>query len=248
MTSTGDAVRPTFRVLVDLGIAVPQLDVALPSVDHPLVEKAQTVPAQCSADPPEKIRAIEDAHWYKVKAGQYRGGVTELATTPDEMPARWWLGLAGLRQADSPQRNFYDNLPADSVSRFPVDKDWRRFEAELALAAVDASRRTVRKAAYISLTQGAVACFKLGTSMEVRARIRAEENGDAYLSLGGCGIYDPMHFALILGAFPGISSDDWMFEPSEVLGLELEPGEIMYSTIFPPELQHALFEEFGDDD
>ena len=76
--SAQDPVRPTRRCLDDLGLEFPPLSQPLPGLGHPLVNRAQRIPAEVSAGGAERIRALSDRVWFKCKTSVYRGAVTRL--------------------------------------------------------------------------------------------------------------------------------------------------------------------------
>lgn len=246
-------VRPTIRVVIgELGLELPDLCSDLADLDHPLVRKAQDLPEHEASGNAEPILCLQDRRWYKVKIANHRGGATILSSShafgEEEIPQEWWLGIAGVRQGDSKHRDFYDTLPADTSRFLPVHDDWTRLKLEAVARAKVASAQLVRRAAHESmLSGGKIIEFRLGHSMAVRTRIRVED-GCAYLSLGGLGIIDPEHYVLILSAFPEINADDWQPEPSPPLGIQPDEAEIVYSAVFPTQLQRNLMDEFEDED
>lgn len=150
-------VRPTRRVLDELGLRFPLLVHALEAIADPLVAKAQSLPDEVGAGGAERIRSLTDRVWFKVKTSDHRGAAG-LVVTPFSygLPAHgWWLAAAGQRQADTPTRDFYDRLEAecsragrgsggtDSSVLEPVDVDYRRWLAELAARAEEHLRRTM---------------------------------------------------------------------------------------------------------
>jgi hypothetical protein len=78
MTSEPIGVRPTKRCLGDLGAEAPDLGVPLEEIDHPIVVDAQSVPEQRDAGGAERIVALTDRVWFKVKTSEHRAAVTEL--------------------------------------------------------------------------------------------------------------------------------------------------------------------------
>lgn len=80
----------------------------------------------------------------------------------------------------------------------------------------------------------------------VTALARAN-GGETYLAVGTENIADPKIFAVIINAVPGVDPSSWMPEPSGVVGLEPEPGEIIWSTILPPGVAAQLLDSYFDD-
>jgi hypothetical protein len=56
--------------------------------------------------------------------------------------------------------------------------------------------------------------------------------------------------ALILSAVPGISESDWQAEPEGISDIEPKEGQIIWSTMIPPEIQARILEvaETTDED
>ena len=85
-------VRPTRRCLDDLGVAVPNLGVVLSGLEHPLVGKAQRLPAEENAGRAETIKSLTDRRWYKVKVSSWRGAGGSLeGELPDATAFTRWL-------------------------------------------------------------------------------------------------------------------------------------------------------------
>ncbi|GAA3620671.1 hypothetical protein ACG5V6_22850 [Streptomyces chitinivorans] len=102
--------RPTLRCLrEDLGLPLPPVTVPLDETDHPIVAKA----AEQFADEEtkhERIRAVDDQVFFKVKVERRRGAVWMDADLP-------WLVAAGRRE-DGSGSDFYAALEAeDRASR-----------------------------------------------------------------------------------------------------------------------------------
>jgi hypothetical protein len=114
-------VRPTKRCLEDLGLKFPPVNQPLHTIDHPLINKAQHLPAEASAGGAERIKALTDRVWFKVKVANLRGAATHLTpsdTTEAEILAAadswWWLGAAGGRKEDS-STDFYKSIEAEAA-------------------------------------------------------------------------------------------------------------------------------------
>jgi hypothetical protein len=112
MTSPRRRVRPAKRCMDDLGLPLPSVECPLETLDHPVVVKAQHVPAEVAARGAERVLLARDRVWFKVKIGTDRAVVTELdRDTEDrteivEAEAWWWIGAAGKRKQDS-STDFY---------------------------------------------------------------------------------------------------------------------------------------------
>ncbi|HEX6232337.1 MAG TPA: hypothetical protein VFZ63_04350 [Jiangellaceae bacterium] len=192
--------------------------------------------------------------WFKVKTSDQRAIVTELRGTelPDGLPPGvgvWWIGAAGRRQADSPQRDFYVSIQARvhlwqtilTVHLLPVEWDWNRLGAEQAVAWRREMKRIVIRLIAMSLTTGrfAIAEFR---NHRVKALVRADDGHMAYLTIIADGIPVPQVFALLIDCVPGVSTDDWQPEPTPLAAMEPAPGEIIWSTLLPSEVASAILE------
>ena len=103
MVSQPVGVRPTNRCLGDVGVGVPDLGVRLEEIDQPVIVSAQAVPEQRDAGGAERVVALTDRVWFKVKTSDHRAAATELHGTdlPEWVrPSRggWWIGAAGRRR------------------------------------------------------------------------------------------------------------------------------------------------------
>ena len=215
---------------------------------------AQTLPEQRDAGGAERMVALNDRVWLKVKTSDYRAAVTELRGTdlPDWVrPSRgaWWIGAAGRRQADSSQRDFYAALQrgctkgktVSSDHLLPADWDWRRLAAEQAVAWRRQMKRMVIRLVAMSLRNGrlAVAEFR---NHRIKALVRAENGHEAYLAIIAEGVPDPQMFALLLDCVPGVAPEDWQPEPSPLAEMSPGSGEIIWSTLFPSEIANEIFD------
>lgn len=247
--------RPTRRCLNDLGITVPNLDVLLSSLAHPLVTKSQSIPEHLSNGSAERVVSLTDRVWFKVKVGEERGVVGDL--TADLPPSAlsldqaWWLCGAGIRREDSPQLDFYARLKKAAFSTgasscstdflLPTDWDLDRLTAEAGVNAERVMRELVVVSAALSLRTSTIQVFTLG-DRDVRVRIHVHDDGRAYVVIGATGSLDPTFFVALLSAIPGVNPKDWLPEPRGTLPIELAPGEIVWSTLLPPESQQLLLD------
>ena len=258
MTQAPADVRPTKRCLADLGLPLPDLSQPLDEIDNPVVVTAQAVPAKRDAGGARRILSLSDRVWFKVKTGDQRAVVTQLHgdDLPNGLPpgtGSWWIGAAGHRQADSPQRDFYESIRREctdgktvsTTCLLPGDWDWRRLTAEQAVAWRREMKRMVIRLIAMSLTTGrlAVAEFR---HHRVKAFVRVDDGHEAYLAIIAEGIPDPAIFALLLDCVPGITTDAWQPEPSPLAAMEPSPGEIIWSTLFPSEVASAILELDAD--
>lgn len=254
MASEPVAVRPTRRCLGDRGIELPDLGVHLEEIDDPVVASAQNVPDQRDSGGAERIVALTDRIWFKVKTRDLRAAVTKLRRTDlpdwtDKSRGAWWIGAAGRRQADSPQRDFYAALQREckmgttvsSDQLLPVDWDWKRLAAEQAVAWRHEMKRMVIRLISMSLKTGhfTVAEFR---NHRIKALVRAANEHEAYLAIIAEGVPDPQMFGLLLDCVPGVAAEDWQPEPSPLAELKSGSGEIVWSTLFPPEVANAILE------
>lgn len=226
---------------------MPTVDVGLHALSHPLIAKSQETPAQVESGGAERIRSIKDRVWFKVKVNDDRGGVARLNETEQEQFQNhaWWLGLCGKRVGDSQQHNFYDNLPAASSGFLPTEQDRKRLHLETTYIFRQDLKRVARKATHLSLMTGKIATIEMdGQPILIRARVRMMNSGETYISVGYTGAANPNFTAFVLDAFPGVKSDDWQVEPSTVVEIQPEPGEMVYSALLPTEVQAHLMEEF----
>lgn len=255
-------VRPTKRALDDLGIKPPAVNTALHELPHPAVEKAQGTPAVVEAGGAERVLAIEDRVWFKVKIGPHRGAVTQLRDGDPvdaevfDAGALWWLGAGGHRQGDSAD-DFYKELEAEVARRgkttgstssehlLPVGWDVRRLRAEVALQVHLTIKRVVREAIARSLHHGGAHEAVLEQARcSVCAWVTTRE-GEAYLAISAEGHFvEAKLLALILAAVPGVTADDWMVEPEGPFKFEPRSGQMVYSAIIPAEAQKLLLAEF----
>lgn len=252
------SVRPTRRCLADLTVDLPDLGVPLEEVADPVIQSAQALPEQRDAGGVERVVSLTDRVWFKVKTSDRRAVVTELRESelPEWIPASrgsWWIGAAGRRQNDSPQRDFYASLQRECTTGrtistdhlLPSEWDWKRLSAEQAVAWRREMKRMVIRLIAMSLRNGhlAVAEFR---KHRIKALVRAANGHEAYLAIIAEGVPDPDVFALLLDCVPGVASDDWQPEPSPLAEMNPGSGEIIWSTLFPSEIASAILDM--DDD
>lgn len=259
MASEPIGVRPTKRCFGNLGADLPDLGVRLEEIDDPVILSAQAVPEQRDAGGAERVVALVDRVWFKVKTSDHRAAVTELRgeELPDWVrPSRgaWWIGAAGRRQSDSPQRDFYATLQREcmigktvsSDHLLPADWDWKRLAGEQAVAWRREMKRMVIRLVATSLKSGhlAVAEFR---KHRIKALVRAENGHEAYLAIIAEGVPDPQMFALVLDCVPGVAPEDWQPESSPLAEMNPGAGEIIWSTLFPSEVANAILDLAADD-
>lgn len=128
-----------------------------------------------------------------------------------------------------------------SLHLLPGDKDWKRFALEQAYAwRIEMKRMVVRLIAN-SLKSGHAQTAEF-RKHHITALVRAENGHEGYLAIMAEGVPDPDMFALLLDCVPGVASDDWQPEPSTVAGMEPLSGQVIWSTIFPPEVASQVLD------
>lgn len=252
MASHPISVRPTKRCLGDLNVELPDLGVPLEGVVDPVILSSQALPEQRDAGGAERVVSLTDRVWFKVKTSDHRAVGTDLRNKeiPEWIPASkgaWWIGAAGRRQNDSPQRDFYAVLKRECTSGktistdhlLPGEWDWNRLSAEQAVAWRREMKRLVVGLIATSLKTGhlAVAEFR---SHRIAALVRASNGHEAYLAIIAEGVPDPQVIALLLDCVPGVDRDEWQPEPSSVAGMNPGSGEVIWSTLFPSEVASTI--------
>jgi hypothetical protein len=257
-------VRPTKRCLTDVGLKFPTVNTPLLPLDHPLIEKAQHLPAEVAAGGAERIRALDDRVWLKVKIANLRGAATKLEpedTNQRELliagDAWWWICAAGERKSDS-RSDFYKDIEAEAGRAgagtgrvntehlLPQAIDYKRLEAEIALQVSAAIRAVTRRLIYDSLTSGKVVTAEFSTYV-LTACVRAKEQ-EAYLAIVAEGFIDTSILAIILDSVPDVPHEDWQPEPGGALGVVPAYGQIVFSTVIPPSAQAQILALFTDSD
>lgn len=242
-----EGVRPTRRVLDVLDLALPPLTRFLHELEHELIVKAQSLPEALRAGAAERVLTLSDRVWWKVKHGRFRGVAAQLdrRDLPEGHPeCRWWIGDAGTRAEDSPQRDFYarlERLGGVSDSLLPIDWDWRRLSAELVATSAVRIGSIFRQSASKALRTGQVVVFPLGDH-DVQLRVRVLDDGQAYIAIGFRTVIETDFMVLALGSMPGVKAEDWQVEPTSPLHLPLEPGEVIWSTLLSREALAWLLE------
>lgn len=250
-------VRPTKRCIDDLGLSFPLISVPLETLEHDLVAKAQALPEEQAAGGLERVLSLTDRTWYKVKIGEYRGAGGEVAPASGDLPQMWWLVAGGIRRSDTAAQDFYSQIEAESVRSakklknspasvntdhlLPQATDVRRWELEQAALGAEALKQAVREAICRSAhrTQPVSAT---SATQQIIAWVKSQD-GDTYLAIAAEGFLDPNEIAIILDAVPGVGQDDWQTEPGEILGISPAYGQIVFSTIIPPESLSAILEQ-----
>jgi hypothetical protein len=129
----------------------------------------------------------------------------------------------------------------------PRQVDCDRFTAEFAARAEQAIREVVLGLVVRSLKDGHPYEVVL-SGHRVTAMVRASEGTEAYLTIGAEGFVQPKIIGTILNSVPGIDRDDWQAEPGGVAGITPEPGQIIWSTIIPPDVQADILAHADETD
>jgi len=258
MTQAHDGVRPTKRCLNDLDLKAPDLSQPLEEISDPVIASAQAIPERRDIGGVERVNSLKDRIWFKVKTGSKRAVVTQLrgGDLPGRLPpgvATWWIGAAGHRQADSPQRDFYECLRKECTDGklvatdhlLPNDWDWKRLLAEQAVAWKREMKQVVIRLIIMSLRTGDIAYVEI-QNYRLKALVRADEGHESYLAIMTEGVMHPEVFAVLLDCVPGIDPSDWLPEPSPLAQMEPSSGEIIWSTVMPSEVAGSLL-ELGDE-
>jgi hypothetical protein len=225
----------------------------------------QQTPDEVRAGGAEPIRSLSDRIWWKCKTSDQRAIVTklplaELAALDVPEPAAWWGGAAGVRRDDSAP-DFYRQLQAEALRHgrgtgkpstshlLPQQVDADRLKAETATLAVEATRAMVLGLVARSLLDGKAYAAILSEHI-ITALVRANDGGEAYLAIAAEGFIQPRMIALILSAVPGISESDRQAEPGGVSDIKPKEGQIIWSTMIPPDTQAHILElaEVADED
>lgn len=249
----------------DMSLAVPPLNVLLHEIDDSRIRDMQEVPARYEANALERVQALTDRIWFKYKSADFRATVTRLrefevaqAVLEHPMLGRWWIGAFGYRQQDSAQKDFYKTLEAEVVRRgkelgkssssdhlLPNSWDDRRLEAELSVVVERMIRRTVIETIAQSVRTGDLARATVEGHI-VGASVSTPDHDEAYLVLGAGGRYDQAVITVILNSVPGLSADDWMYEPAATLGIDEASGEVVFSALLPAEAQAEIMRVAND--
>jgi len=235
-----------------MGVKPPTLEVLLHEVEHRHIRAMQEIPAQALAQGLERIKKIRDRYWLKYKSANVRAALTKLkedevwpCIADDPRVGRWWVGAFGHRQADTPQQDFYDRLPIESGSILPNEWDEKRLRAELMTMFVRDIKRTALGAIARSMQTGKPVAA-IAANHYIQALVRAPQRDEAYLVLGSGGFYNEQIIAIILDSVPGIPKEDWQPEPTENLGITPTTGEVVWSTMLPPDVQ-AMIVQLADE-
>ncbi|WP_197382860.1 hypothetical protein [Mycolicibacterium mengxianglii] len=234
-------------------------------IDDSRIQDMQVIPARLEANALKPVLALTDRMWFKFKSEDFRAAVTRLrefevaeAVLGHPTLGRWWIGAFGYRQQDSAQRDFYATLEAEVVRRgkeiskplssdhlLPATWDNRRLEAELSVVVERVIRRTAIETIARSFRTGALVYGTVEGHI-IGASVSAPVHDEAYLVLGAGGRYDQDVITVILNSVPGLSADDWMYEPAATLGIDEAGGEVVFSALLPAEAQTEILRIAAD--
>lgn len=243
-------VRPTFRVLKELGINPPDAYTSFAEIEHELIMKAQSTPLQVAAGGGERVLAIKDRLWWKVKVQRWRGAVVN----PDaNNEGTWWLGMAGHREKDA-NDDFYAEheaaykREASSSKWLPEADDLKREAIETYVASWPKKRLSLERALAKSAYQPNGLAVGITHVDGGRVGYLVELHDD--LVLVGCVIeytVDTKIAALACEIVPGASMDDWDAEPTkDGFGVEPQSGQMLYRAFIKNEDLQALLDKHDD--
>lgn len=123
---TSRRARPTIRCLTnDLGLELPNLDVDLGQIDHPLLDDIRRL-GPTSPRGQKRIVAVDYPLVYRVRVSDYRG-----ATWVDQEHDLVWLCAARRREEGSAEDTYrYFVHLHEQGNLLPTDDDYRRDRAE----------------------------------------------------------------------------------------------------------------------
>ncbi|MDG4789733.1 hypothetical protein O7626_28050 [Micromonospora sp. WMMD1102] len=215
-----EAARPTLRCLRDdLDLPLPSLDKPLDSIAHPLLHKAGEQFAAAET-PHERIRALDDQVFFKVKVQRWRGAVWAETGLP-------WLVAAGRRESGSPD-DFYaawsrragrrarhnaeirPPLATDTCSAYllPTQDDRLRYRLEAGLRFVRRLERTVPGLVGASLRDGHEHSMDLDTFV-LGVQVRADAGHETYVAIRVTGSVPENITKIILDIVPGCDHGGW---------------------------------------
>jgi hypothetical protein len=247
------SVRPTIRCLrEDLGVVkLPPATIPLHDLDHVVLRKACSLFSTADRSG-ERIRAIDDHMFFKVKVERWRGAVWR------PLPAQW-LVAAGRREAGSPD-DFYEAM-SESARRWRAERnrraspsittdtetsrllpdhdDEQRLTLEHAVRAVDEFRATVRQLVLGAARAGGERTDEAG-GYSLAVLVRRTEIGEVYVGIRIQGPVEPNAYAVILDAVPAVADrESWFVD--HMPHRSDRPGEVVWSNLLDEqELKRAL--------
>jgi hypothetical protein len=251
--------RPTLRVLrEDLKITTPAVHEPFDQIGHPLPAKAREQFADDNTAH-ERIRAIDDQVFFKVKVQRWRGAVW----IEEQLP---WVVAAGSRE-DGSQDDFYkalenqaararaeynrthtSTLPGSTYAAdlLPDEDDRLRYQLEAGARFRTNLVTTVRELTAGSLRDGHehaadYSSFRLGLL------VRADEGHETYVAVRITGSVPDDLTAVILRNVPGCDPQSWWPEAS-LPARHLMPAEQAWSTLMDLNAAADLLDQMDTDE
>jgi hypothetical protein len=250
--------RPTLRCLHDdLKVARPSADVPLDEINHPLLAKTHEQFAD-PATPHERIAAIDDEVFFKVKVQRWRGAVW---TDHPSADVRVWLVAAGWRE-DGATTDFYAALAASARAArsrrnagnaqsltsdtytwhlLPDDTDRARYRAESAARFERTLAAAVRDLCRASLLDGREHTATVGGAV-LGIQVRANQGHETYVAVRIIGSVPSTLAVVVLDLIPGCDLDGWFPEYS-LPERPLDPAEQAWSNLMDPTAAAKLLDE-----
>lgn len=250
--------RPTLRCLrEDLKIATPSADLPLDEIDHPLLAKIREQFAD-PATPHERIAAIDDQVFFKVKIQRWRGAVW---TDRPDADVQLWLVAAGWREKGA-TTDFYAALAfggrtarsrhnathaqpvaSDTYTAhlLPDDTDMARYLAEAGARFERTLAAAVRALCRASLLDGSEHTATVGGAV-LGIQIRANQGHETYVAVRIIGPVPPALAVVVLDLVPGCDLDGWFPEYS-LPQRPLDQAEQAWSNLMDPAAAAKLLDE-----
>lgn len=235
---------------------MPPVDFPLDEIDHPLLAKTN----EQFSDPGmshERIRAIDDHIFFKVKIQRWRGAVWT------DQP-QVWLVAAGQRESGSPD-DFYAALAADTVAArksynaahggvlttdalsahlLPNVDDAERYELEAGARFLRLLTTTVHALLRASLRDGREHAAELPT-FRLGIQVRADHGHETYVAVRVSGSVPANLIMLVFDNIPGCDNRGW-FPEDALPDRSLHPGEYVWSNIMDPSAAAKLLDAEDD--
>jgi hypothetical protein len=236
---------------------MPSTDVPLDEITHPLLAKTHEQFAD-PATPHERIAAIDDEMFFKVKIQRWRGAVW---TDHPSADVQVWLVAAGWRE-DGATTDFYaalaagakaarsrhnagnaQSLTSDTYSGhlLPDDNDRARHRAESAARFERTLAATVSDLCRASLLDGHEHTATVGGAV-LGIQIRANQGHETYVAVRIIGSVPSTLAVVVLDSIPGCELDGWFPEYS-LPERPLDPAEQAWSNLMDPTAAAKLLDE-----
>lgn len=233
------------------------MDNPIDEIDHPLLCKANEQFAD-EGTPHERIAAIDDQVFFKVKVQRWRGAVWGDEPTAQ---VRHWLVAAGRRESGS-SGDFYAALAEQASSArarynavsaralttethcahlLPDEGDIARYQAEAAVRFERSLAACVRTLARASLLDGDEHAATIGGA-KIGIQVRAEEGHETYVAVRIVGSVPDAVTATILDLVPGCDLSGWFPEYS-LPQRPLATAEQAWSNLMDPMAAAKLLSE-----